>query len=799
MSLNKNKPFPLNSKKEPTFKGSWKGYSGDCDSDVYGIAVPDGCVVIDLDSYKDDCDLEGLQAKCEGLLGCALDWSDAYLQTTPRGGKHYLFALSSGVRLINTKNLMGQQGIDIRSPEKGYIASGAGYRCGHDAEGLCELFDDPGAWFYPDLPEEAVERLRANQRDVGSFEVAIANDATLDLSDDEVRSYVMALDPVMASTHWLTVLMAIYHQTRGSEWGWELADEWSKLAPDQYNLKGNRSRWESLENTDKDSLVTFSTVIWLAGGLGAITDQKVRDACQRLSEVETQADYELALLEGAKWREHGTHDTLLAAAVLECKTRLGETCNEAKAHKLVVGAIANSGYQGDPDFWREHVFDKSTDKYVCVTNGSTASQMGFNSAHAMDVPPDRFGVRCKANTYFERMGGVVVTRCDYRPDKLTKDDIDSLRANPCQVDLLTYHEDGQTRFNTYQPPKHVVIPFDEAKAHPAVVRFQSHLSALIASEDEAKIILEYIAHNVQFPGKKINWVPVLYSQSEGNGKSTVWDYVRRMIGDNNCSKVVEDSLLGQYTDYLRSSHFVINEEIKARFGSEVASLNKLKTLVTDPKIDSNFKYGSKGTITNVVNIAATSNHDNAIPVDDNDRRFFIVECRSFEEMGSPGAKYFNQLFADRSQVESLAALYSYFWQVEISDGFLALERAPSSQAKREMGDSTLSSDVKAFKFALSHFHAPGLIDERVIHVKTLMDKIQGALAGGGFDDLDADGDESGKVELDDEDLAQLSHVPQPSDVKRWRKISVYLRKLGYRKETVRLDGGNRSKAWFKPL
>ena len=43
--------FPVNSEKRPTVKG-WQSYTGDANTPMRGIKVPDGVVIIDADLYK---------------------------------------------------------------------------------------------------------------------------------------------------------------------------------------------------------------------------------------------------------------------------------------------------------------------------------------------------------------------------------------------------------------------------------------------------------------------------------------------------------------------------------------------------------------------------------------------------------------------------------------------------------------------------------------------------------------------------------------------------------------------------
>ena len=77
--------FPLRSNKAPAVpKGtSWKDFTGKVTTAMWGIAVPKGALVIDLDTYKGVT-----RAVVDDLIGCALPWDAAILQRTKNGGEH---------------------------------------------------------------------------------------------------------------------------------------------------------------------------------------------------------------------------------------------------------------------------------------------------------------------------------------------------------------------------------------------------------------------------------------------------------------------------------------------------------------------------------------------------------------------------------------------------------------------------------------------------------------------------------------------------------------------------------------
>ena len=82
--------FPCKDDKSPGVSG-WQTYQGAVNSAVVGYMIPEGLIVLDLDTYK------GVTCSdVETALGCSLLWHEAELQKTRSGGHHYAFRVPHG-------------------------------------------------------------------------------------------------------------------------------------------------------------------------------------------------------------------------------------------------------------------------------------------------------------------------------------------------------------------------------------------------------------------------------------------------------------------------------------------------------------------------------------------------------------------------------------------------------------------------------------------------------------------------------------------------------------------------------
>jgi len=80
---------------------------------------------------------------------------------------------------------------------------------------------------------------------------------------ERVRQLLEQLDPDLPYAGWLRVLMGIYHESGGSEEGFEIANAWSSLGQKYKGEKEIRSKWRSFTLKLRRP-VTIGTLISMA-------------------------------------------------------------------------------------------------------------------------------------------------------------------------------------------------------------------------------------------------------------------------------------------------------------------------------------------------------------------------------------------------------------------------------------------------------------------------------------------------------------------------------------------------------
>lgn len=266
--------FPCKSDKSPATNGSWKVFNQDYHDialgrlskgkGLVGVMIPDGRFVIDHDSYKEGvATLQDIEEK----LGCKLDWGAALIQTTARGGRHFMFSVPSGIELPSTTNLLGLSGIDVKSSGKGYVCTGDVYARTGVFEGLERglLSGESVA-----LPEKAIETLLAGNSDRGEMNATASVEWELQTDEFELHRALMAInnETFNGYSNWSKLLLASHRASCGAKWGLEVFDAVSKVkGTDVGKYTGKEDiadRWNGASRSNTDGAAGFATIMRMA-------------------------------------------------------------------------------------------------------------------------------------------------------------------------------------------------------------------------------------------------------------------------------------------------------------------------------------------------------------------------------------------------------------------------------------------------------------------------------------------------------------------------------------------------------
>ena len=183
--------------------------------------------------------------------------------------------------------------------------------------------------------------------------------------------------------------------------------------------------------------------------------------------------------------------------------------------------------------------------------------------------------------------------------------------------------------------------------------------------------------------------------------------------------ITSTEIRSAYNDWAYGSSLITIEELKVSGQNRYQILDIIKPLITNKEIAINQKYMDSYSVLNTCNYLALTNHKDAIPITDSDRRWFVTFARFQskqelqEHLKQPLHEYFKQLMEG---LEHPRFLKKYFLDIEIPDWFKNLIAAPQSDSRR------LLIDKHQFERSYIRDYIPGMQEakesiEEIIEMK----------------------------------------------------------------------------------
>jgi hypothetical protein len=697
-----------------------------------GAVIPAGRVVIDLDTYKGVT-----RDMVNTALGVVLDWDAAQLQTTVGGGEHYCFELPEGTEAKQGDSLLGVQGFDTRAAGKGWICTGDGYK-GLTMFGMPEaLYLEP----FPMIPLAALtvlngtfvtqpEEMQISDSDVRDLELVFNHQRLDGLTLDDLSAYVAKLptSDLEGYSSWLKVGMALHHQTDGKKEGFLIWDAWSKSSS-HYDWQECRDKWRTFAKRDGITKPTrFDYIISRAGGravvdtvgAAAVLATTLDELLTRAATVDTLDGYatfkhDVRVIDPYALPPDGRR--MIAKELFDAfgKARgLSATCIYKellpKKRSAGTGAIVDPDGNGAPPSlpaWAAPwVYMETSAEFAHTELNYAIRREAFNAKY--DRLPDVIMSEKQASAYV----------------------LNDLHL-PTVVDKIFWpgadrllEVDGKQMLNTYHPSG--VTPCAEgeltAEGQSAIGLMLAHVDFTIADPREREILLDFLTYVYQNPGKRVGWALVLQG-SQGSGKSFFAVMMQHILG-SSVTNIEPAAIEGRFTGWAHGSTLIVIEEIRISGTSRYTVLDRLKPFISNSYIAIEEKGRDHRTVPNFSSYLMFTNHKDAIPIGDGDRRYCAIfgrvqsERQLYEELGGErsAADYFHRLFTMVDTHSS--ALAHYFATRVVSRNFNPSGRAPETEARQGMIELALSPDRLALEDAISR-HSCAVINDQVLDVTWL--------------------------------------------------------------------------------
>jgi hypothetical protein len=226
---------------------------------------------------------------------------------------------------------------------------------------------------------------------------------------------------------------------------------------------------------------------------------------------------------------------------------------------------------------------------------------------------------------------------------------------------------------------------------------------------EREHFLNWLAFTLQQPGKKIGHALVLIG-NQGVGKDTLLRPFFEAVGLHNVATIDSDILAGAWSFYLKAPVIYVQEASKR----QTDFYNKLKPFISAQKtlLPVNEKHMRQWFVENFQNWLVTTNFDDALHLEEGDRRFWVHRVLTDEP---PPEEYFTRLHGWLAN-GGTQAVFGWLLQRDISS-FKPEASPPMTAAKRGMLDASQAAPIRWLREQLRE--GGGLAQRRIFTVREL--------------------------------------------------------------------------------
>lgn len=546
--------------------------------------------------------------------------------------------------------------------------------------------------------------------DADDLEALIA-EQPLDLTDDEINGWLLAY-PATGTDYdkWVMVGAALHHQFNGANKGRDVWNAWSAKDADRYDKDIIGRKWKSFGNSSKT--VTFASVIFAAKEAGgfdapeaAQTFEALLDEAEAIETLDEYRDFKEKITKLSVVVLHDDHRSMIAARIAKTFGKeQGITKGDIK--KALAPRRRQREAEGDVDVpvWLESwVYCESTLEFINIELDYSIKREGFNAKYDRET-------ECVI---------AEMSAAQYALNVVKIQTVVDVMFWPGAGQL--FEHEGKTMLNKYRERGvEVVEPADDSGV---VDRFLRHLELTLPDAADREIFLDWLCFVCQNPGHRINWA-LLLQGSQGTGKTYFVNVLQAVLG-RNVANLDPQAIAGRFTGWAHGSTVVAIEEIRIHGTNKFEILDRMKPFLTNDTVSIEEKGRDHRTVPNFTSYLLLTNHSDAIPLADGDRRYCVLyshwqsEGQMFDELGgrSGAEKYFDELFDDLH--ESRVGELAWFLKTrKLSDRFSPRGRAPVTKARQTMINLAISPERQLLEDALAE-HECAVINDNILDVTWL--------------------------------------------------------------------------------
>lgn len=513
------------------------------------------------------------------------------------------------------------------------------------------------------------------------------------------KDALFSIDSDCSRADWLNHAAALKHQfsPHKADEAFALFDEWSKVGQKYGGIEETEAAWKSLRPSPIGRLpVTIRSLLHKAKEAGW-NDSRVKEnvfniLVRWMEEVPTVMELMeqgVRKIVAAPLISSMQEDILISKLCAQAKKRFAHSIGTTSVRKDLLRAKAElKAAEAEPEkkppvppWARDVCYIIGTEEFFRHRTGERIKKEAFNSAYGRHLLPSKKQlVATNIPITPATLSTPTVRPSDYALNHLMIPTAQDYAYDPAQPNDRFIVIGGSRLVNTYS----ATYPLeDQRRSAEAGELLQEHLSNLIAEPENRRRITDWMAYNVQFPGRKIRWA-VLLQSTEGAGKTFLAEVMKCVLGAEHVKILDGGSIKSGWNEWSVGKQVIVLEEVKVSGTNKHEIMNSLKPLITNDDISVNERFRNNRQVQNISNYIIFSNHHDALALTPGDRRYFVLKSplQSKQQVLALGEDYFAKLFAFIRDYPG--AMRSYLLNWEISADFRPDGHAPRTKYVQDM-------------------------------------------------------------------------------------------------------------------
>jgi hypothetical protein len=453
--------------------------------------------------------------------------------------------------------------------------------------------------------------------------------------------------------------------------GLELWKEWSSTG--SYDGSECDAKWHGFKNNGGAKITTGSIVY-------AAKEVESKQASQTLSQLIANctdvSDMQGSVADAIR-SDISLSDIARATIIGEWRTRYKILANVgisiSDARKLLTPSRNSQLAENAPAFCKHWIWLNDRDRFYNVDTKEEITKQSFDANFTRKIMGDdaESGNIGAANFALNNNHIPCFSRAVYMPQNQQFFELDGVQC----VNSFSVNSLPET------PTK--ITPEAMQEIQPVI----DHIANLCGKrEKETQWLMDFIAYSTQNIGKKIKHSPLIQG-FEGDGKSTIADVIACCLGGRNVKPLPPTALQDKFTGWAEGSCMVVLEELRVAGHNRFDVLDTIKPMITNDTIDIRRMNRDNYSIVNVTNYIAFTNHRDALPLNDHDRRWGIIfsPYTDIHDMARDVGDIYEYFGKIRNAISNFGGdIRRFFLDFKISDDFKAYGHAPITDEKRSM-------------------------------------------------------------------------------------------------------------------